>query len=519
MVGSSVTLAQDPPAPPVPQPEAASRDWPALPNIGDTSRMDPAVVALVDTHRLAVRDAIADEATSGDEKAQAVGMAFTQLGLTFEANTMWTPARDAYRSAYETIPGEGSHRDQWLYRVAVCEHALGHADRAADLLAGIAPKLSGTAIVQARLGNALYDLGRLEEAEAAWRDAIRSEQIFWDKADPEQRSEKPIPIPASRVGLAVILWERNQLEEAESLLTEALALQPSYPHAHYLLGQIYAEQGREEEAQFQLTRGRGAYPVMPPDPHGPLLASKRAGYGNRMRNIEIAMQEGRMPDAVRDLEAMMAERPEDVMVLNLAARAHTMLGRMDKSLELLLKSETIDPTHYQTKNQLALTYLNLLGQSRSQEEAMERLQLAKTKSQEAAEIAPHHGTAYFYRGLAELAGLNNQDPNAGQAMQQVLALFQRAHLLGCQEPQLFERMTMLYAQTGRTREMLTFAKHGAQRNPENPGSWILLAQAHMTLNQKTEALTAAERALAVAPNDPNTKNFVASLKQNIQAGQ
>lgn len=514
LVWCAPLAAQDSPVPAAP---ATGHQWPSLPDIGDTSRMDPEVVELVQAQRAEVEQAIADESLQGEEKATAVGMALTRLGLAFEANTMWTPARDVYQGAFDTLPGEGSHRDQWLYRVAVCEHALGHADRAAKLLTDIAPKLSGTAIVQARLGQARYDLGHLEQAEAAWRNAIAAEQIMWEKADPEQRSQKPIPIPASRVGLAVVLWELDRLDEAKTLLQEALALQPHYPHAHYLLGQILAEQGKEAEAQFQLTRGRGAYPVLPPDPHSPLLVQMRAGFGNRMRNIEISMQEGRLPEALTELEAMMVERPEDVMVLNLAARAHTMMGRLDRSLELLQKSETIDPTHYQTKNQLALTYLNLIGQSSSQEQMVERMNLARAKATEAVELAPHLGTAWFYRGLTELAGINPQDPNAGQALQAVLTMFQRAHLLGCQEPQLFERMTMLYAQTGRTREMLTFAKQGTIQNPENPGAWVLLARAHLTLGNQQEALRAGDRAIAVAPNNPDVQAFVQNLKQTIQS--
>ena len=488
--------------------------WPALPEIGDTSRMDPEVVALVQTHQAAVR--AAQEQAEGEEGRRAVGMAYTELGLAFEANTMWTPARDCYQNAYDLIPGEGSHRDQWLYRVGVCEYALGYADKAVEVLAEVAPRLSGTAVVHAKLAVAYTDLGRLEEAAASWRDAIQAEQIAWEKADPELRPAKPVPLAASRVGLAQAEWELDHLDQAEALLLEALRLQEYYPHAHYLLGQIYAEQGKLEEAEFQLTRGRGAYPVMPPDPHGPQLAAKRAGYGNRMRNIEIAMQEGRLPEALAELEAMMVERPDDIMVLNLAARGQMMQGRIDKSLELLTRSETIDPTQYQTKNQLALTYINLVGQSQNAEQHAERLNLAKTKAQEALELAPHLGSPWFYRGLAELAGFNPQDPNGQQIIQNVMNMFQRAHLLGCQEPQLYEQMTQLYAQTGRTREMVEFAKQGAQKNPENPGSWALLARAYLTVGEKEEAMRAGERALAVGRGNPQIQDFVNQLRQAIQ---
>ncbi|HRV82917.1 MAG TPA: tetratricopeptide repeat protein, partial [Planctomycetota bacterium] len=302
--------------------------WPALPDIGPTDRMDPEVVQLIGQHVAAV------EAAEASADAEAVGKAFAELGLVYEANTMWTPARDCYQLAYDWIPGEGSQRDQWLYRVGVCDHALGDAVAAKEVLAAVAPKLSGTAIVQARLATVCFDLGLLDEAAAAWQAAIDAERIAWEKADPAARADAPIPIPASRVGLAQVRLEQDDLAGAEELLQQALALQPQYPHAHYLLGQIYAEQGKEDEARFELSRGLNAYPVLPPDPHAGRLAALRAGYGNRMRNIELALQSGQVPQAIADLEAIAAERPEDHLVLNLLGRAYMMSGNLPKALDI-----------------------------------------------------------------------------------------------------------------------------------------------------------------------------------------
>ncbi|MEZ5975828.1 MAG: tetratricopeptide repeat protein [Planctomycetota bacterium] len=508
---SGPAIAQDSHAPPHPaHPATATQGALQLPDIGKTDRMDPEVVALIHSMEGKVREA---EAT-GD--LQAVGNAVAELGLAYEANTMWTPASACYATAYALLPEGARFRDAWLYRRGACEHALGNVELAVELLGKAAPLLTGTAVVQARHAQALYDLGDLQGAEAAWRAAIGSELISWNKADENARPAKPVSIPASRVGLAQILWEQDRIEEAEALLREALSLEGNYPHAYYLLGQILADQGRMEEAEFALARGKGAYPVLPPDPHGALLASMRAGYGNRMRNIEIAMQEGRMPEAVAELDKMLVERPADHLVLNLAARAQMMSGQLGKALDFLQRSETADPTEYQTKIELTILYLNLAGAQQVPANRAEMLEKARVKSEEAVQLAPLLGSPYYYRGLVELSSIAPDDPQGPQRMQAALNLMQHAQLLGCQDPQLYEQLAMLYARTGKLDAMLAFAQEGAQKSPENPGAWMFLARAYFSMNNGEKALQAANRAVTVSKNDPQVLAFLEQLRQAVQ---
>ncbi len=493
--------------------------WPSLPSIGDTARMDQEVVALVQTRLDAVRKAMESGPASDPDAQNQVGLAYSELGLALEANTMWTPAIVCYRNAFALIQGEDRQRDPWLYRTGTCLHAIGDAKAALVALKEVAPRLSGTSIVHARLGTACYDMGLLDEAAAAWQAAIDSERIAWEKADPKQRPAAPIAIPASRVGLAQILFEKEDLEKAQELLREALNLQPNYPHAHYLLGQIYAEEGRDEEAMFELSRGLNAFPVMPPDPHGPRLTAYRAGYGNRMRFIEIDMQNGQMDKALASLESMLEQRPNDHLVLNLAARAWLMKGDMTKSLAYLQRSETADPTNHQTKIEMVILHLNLSGRAQTPEQRTANLTAAKTKADEALRIAPHLGAPYYYRGMVEAQGIMPNDPRASEVQQTALAYFQRAHAFGCKEPQLYEQMALMYAQMGRTREMVTFAKQNTLSSPENPNAWMFLARAYLTVGQGPEAILAAERAAAVSNKNPQVLDFANRVRAAVQAAK
>ena len=506
-------------AAPAPSVQAGEIAWPSLPDIGDTTRMDQEVVVLVQARLEAVREAMASGSPTDSTAQGKVGLAYAELGLAFEANTMWTPAVASYQQAFNLIPGEDNLRDPWLYRAGTCLHALGDPEAALKALQTVAPRLSGTAIVQARLASAAYDMGLMQVSADAWQAAIDAEQRAWDKADPSQRATEPIALPASRVGLAKILFEMDDLERSKALLQEALQMQPHYPHAHYLLGQIFAEEGRDEEALFELSRGQNAFPMLPPDPHAPRLSGYRAGYGNRMRFIEIDMQEGRIDKAIASLDAMLEKRPTDHLVLNLAARAQLMKGDLGKSLTFLQRSEVANPTNHQTQLELAILYLNLAGREQKAEIRDVHLASAKEKADNALRIAPHLGNPYYYRGLIEAQGATQGNPQAGDIMQRAMSYYQAAHAFGCKEPALYEQMAILYAQMGRTREMVTFATQGTLRSPENPNAWMLMARAYLTVGKGPEAILAADHAVVVSRNNPQVKDFANQVRQAVQAGK
>ncbi|HRV81498.1 MAG TPA: hypothetical protein P5218_08690, partial [Planctomycetota bacterium] len=174
------------------------------------------------------------------------------------------------------------------------------------------------------------------------------------------------------------------------------------------------------------------------------------------------------------------------------------------------------PKLTQTKVELAIAYLNWAAAAQTMEERQERLGLARTKAEEAIRIAPHLGSPYYYRGLVEMSSVLPNDPNASQAFQTALAYFQQAHRLGCQEPQLFEQLALLYAQMGRTPEMLSFAERGTLRSPEDPATWMFLARAYLTVGRNDEAIQACDRALTVSNNAPQVLDFSNRVRQAIE---
>ena len=483
---------------------ASPQDEPTPPiRLEDPSRMDAEVVATIGRAIEALESANAD---ASEEAVTLRGQAWSQLGIAYEANTMWSLAEPCYAQAFALLP----EKPEWLYRQGVCLHAAGELDRALATFRTASERLTNTAVVQARHGDTALVMGLVDEAGAAWERAIASEAELGGD----------IRFAESRVGLAQVRIEQERWDDALGLLQEALELNPGYTHARYMLGTVLAELGQDTEAEFQLQLGLNAFPVFPPDPHAPLLAQWKAGYGQRMMNIENQLAAGDVTGALQALEGVKAERPGDFMVLNLIARAHQQAGAFDQALAVLDASVELAPDEYMTRVDRAVVLLNLQNNPANAARRGELLGEARAATEKAVQLAPHIGRAWYYRGLVEYVGMDPSDPQAAQqTVQSAMAAMQRAHLLGCREPQMLEMLAQLYAQQGNTREMVKFAAAHTRRSPENPLAWVFLARAQFTVQDYDAARVAADRAVKVSGNDPQLAGFRQQLDQAIQQAQ
>lgn len=493
--------------------------------------VDPEVRALID--ELAAKAA----AAPNDPAAQ------TELGLACEANTLFALAEQCYRNVLALTPDQ----KQWAFRLGVMQSALGDIDGALESMGVAAAAFKNTPVIQARLGDLLLEVGRTDEAAAAFERAIAAEA---------QQAGSPKWAP-SRVGLARARYDQGRTEEAVALLQEALALEPNYRQAHYTLGLCLMDLGREAEGELELKRGVNAWPQYPPDPHQPRLDAYAVGYNRRMMEIENQLNGGGVVQAEEALRAMLEARPDDHLALNMLAKALMAQGRMDEALAALRRSEAANPMAPATKIELTVALLNLLGPAQQQmmtlqqelqtgglsperaaevqaqldaaNEAMQGLvNEALAAAQGAVQLAPNLGRARFYSGLAQYMTAGG-DPQRAQA---ALAELELAVNLGCQEPDLYRYIGMAYAQGGRMKEMVQFAEQYASKQPDNPNAWMFLAQAYMTKDQyepdkdiRQKAVGAIQRARAIVPNDPNLQAAEQAFRGEVerrnqaQAGQ
>lgn len=107
--------------------------------------------------------------------------------------------------------------------------------RKAEGAPGAAPAASPVAAASYRKGNEARDRGRLDEAEAAYREAIRLAPDF----------------TAPRVNLGILLAMKGDPAGAEAQFDEVLRLDPNDATTRYNLGALLARQGRLPEAAAQ----------------------------------------------------------------------------------------------------------------------------------------------------------------------------------------------------------------------------------------------------------------------------
>lgn len=93
---------------------------------------------------------------------------------------------------------------------------------------------------QNNLGQALGGLNNIDQARAAYRRAIEL----------DRNSTKPSELPL--LNLAVLLLQRDEVEEAVSLLTRAATLNPAAAQVRFQLGKAYLRQARLAEAEAAL---------------------------------------------------------------------------------------------------------------------------------------------------------------------------------------------------------------------------------------------------------------------------
>ena len=157
----------------------------------------------------------------------AGGNSLFERALDFHRSGNLTEAAKGYRKLLRKNP---KHPDG-LYLLGCLEYQNGRNEAAADLLLEAIEIAPGEADYQNALGLALMELEKYEDAELAFRRAIKL----------DNRAEFH-----SSVGM--LRRKQNRLPEAIAAYREALRLDPSCADTHYNLGNTLRDAGGAEEA-------------------------------------------------------------------------------------------------------------------------------------------------------------------------------------------------------------------------------------------------------------------------------
>ncbi len=388
-------------------------EGPVLP--GRPEVLDPELLQLVERHAARVRERPQDARRHG------------KLGLVYEANDLWPEARASFERARALATDEPA----WHLHAAIVQHKLGDAQAAlASLREGVRLH-PGFAPLAGRLGDLCLQGGDFEGGRSAYEAAARL------------APQAPEPL----VGLGEIALADGEPELAIEYLERAIALDPDYRCARYVLGLAYRAAGRQEEAQRELALGASGRKRALRDPASKELGRLSSGVERVLAQSQRLLKQGRAGAAAKLLEPVAARHPDDARLrLNLGLSWFQM-GRQEEGIAELEECQRLEPGFHMVPFNLAACLLSL---GRPAE--------ALGPAERAIELSPEFPPSHFVLGRA-----------------------------------LFE--------LGRDEQALLVLDQAQRRDPKNPGVQGTLGELCLRLGRREDARAHFARACDLAPQD------------------
>jgi tetratricopeptide (TPR) repeat protein len=259
---------------------------------------------------------------AGSIPIQAPSEAEIQQLLNHYENGRWGDAEKLASSLTQQFP---SHQFAWKILGAV----LGQTNRMSAALnanqraAQLAPQ---DAEAHNNLGNTFKKLGRLDETEASYTQAIVL------KADYVE----------AHCNLGNILQELGRLKEAEASYRQAIVLKSDYVEAHCNLGNILQELGRLEEAEASYRQAIALKPDFP---------QSHNNLGTTLKDL------GRLAEAEASYRRALELKPDYAEAHNNLAIIFQELGMSDVAEKSYRQAIAINPGYLQCRSNLGMFLL------------------------------------------------------------------------------------------------------------------------------------------------------------------
>jgi tetratricopeptide (TPR) repeat protein len=395
------------------------------------------------------------------------------LGLVYEANELWERAAECFARAAALDPADSTwplHQGIVASELGDLQSARAHYERAVALR-------SDLAAARFRLADALQRSGRLAEALEHYRAAAELAPLSSE----------------AHTGLGAALSEQGGLAEARVHLERACTLDPDYKSAHYQLGRVLRELGEKDAAARELALGVDAHERYVPDPLAAELGALRVSYSSRLDGAAALIRKGRLQEGIAILEAMLAQRPDDLNVLNNLAVACMEGGSPERARHLLERARALSETEFPVWISLS----SLASRTGAPEEALRH-------ADRAVALAADVGAAHFARGRALLT--------LGR-FEEAAAALRRATELDARDPQAQLMLGVVCAELARTEEAETHFMNALRLRPDWLDAHVALARMYFGLARFDEALELLAETHRFAPEHP----AVAELERKLHA--
>jgi len=309
------------------------------------------------------------------------------------------------------------------------------------------------------LGNTLFRLGKLDEAESSYRQAIALMPNYTQ----------------AHYNLSVTIQKLGRLEEAEASYERLIELKPDYVDGHYNLGITLKELGRLDEAEASYRRAV----ALSPD------------YAKAHNNLGITLQElGRLDEAEVSCKQAVTLKPDYAAAHYNLGNIYLELDKLDEAEANFTRAITLNPSYAEAHSNLGVTLHRL-----------KRLVDAEASYQRVIALNPENAEAYY--NLGSVRELLYRLDEAEFTLRQAISL----------QPDYFEAHNMLghvYRKLGRLDEAEASYRRVLTLQPSHSTAKHMLAA---TTGETTEIapLDYVERLF-----DMYASEFDSSLKDKLE---
>lgn len=434
---------------------------PPLPAIDGVERLDPEAARLIE-ELLAAARARPDSAEARGRLAAACHA----NGLPALAAVLWAQALtiDATRPA-------------WWQHLATARASGGDLDGALDAIDRSIELDDRFAPAHARRGFWLLDLGRPEEADAAFRIAIEADAQCIN----------------ARLGRARILIDRGEAAEARAILEPILRTAPQERYARFLLGSALRDLGEDEAARRELAAGAGGtLQWTGRDPRAAEIQQAWRGLRASIARAEALIAARRTEEAATLLASLAIAHPDDVVVANLRYSALLAAGRTAEADRVLGAAVARHPDHFALRLNASSAALRL-GRSR---EALDHAERA---------VALKPGLAEAQRQLGAALAASGRAREAEEALR-------RAWELDPLDPEAPRLLVAVQHAEGRAAEAFATLRRWREVAPDLPQPWIVEASVLWESGRRDEARRLLEEAAQRFPGDRSIANLLRTAR-------
>lgn len=313
------------------------------------ARLDPQLRHYISNHLDWVRAAPAD------------GRRHATLGLIYAANSLWSDARQAFVNAATLNPDQPLAH---LY-VAIATDQSGDLTNAITQYRQVAQRFPTLPQAHYRLGDALLRQGELDAAATSFQHLVTLAPGEW----------------RGHAGLGDIALRRGQPTVAAPLVEHAVKLSPETRSLRHLLGLVYRELGRTQEAEIELRKGLDAIHYPMPDEWSLQAPRHMRTLPDQFEQARDHLAHGRPDQAVAALEPALPFHPTSASLLENLAVALNAASRPVESATLLQRLLQLDPKHVNAHVLLTESAIAMGNLSNAMAHAEQALALAPNQPQ------------------------------------------------------------------------------------------------------------------------------------------